>query len=41
MLFVLLIPFWVAMPFINAKVIIEVNKEWGSQDQTIKKTQKK
>ena len=34
--FVLLAPFWAAMVFINAKVMIEVNKEWGlnSQNQT-------
>lgn len=34
-IFVLLAPFWAAMVFINAKVMIEVNREWGlnSQDQ--------
>ena len=25
----LMTPFWLAMVFINAKVMIEINKEWG------------
>ncbi len=41
MVFLLLAPFWATMVFINAKVMIEVNREWGLQDQTIKNTQKK
>ena len=40
MVFLLLAPFWAAMAFINAKVMIEVNREWGSQDQTVKNVQK-
>jgi hypothetical protein len=39
--FLLLAPFWAAMVFINAKVMIEVNREWGSQDQTVKNMQEK
>ena len=31
--FVLLSPFWAAMVFINAKVMIEVNREWGLDSQ--------
>ena len=31
--FVLLAPFWAAMVFINAKVMIEVNREWGLDSQ--------
>lgn len=38
-IFVLLAPFWLAMVFINAKVMMEVNREWGSQHQIVK-TQK-
>jgi hypothetical protein len=40
-IFVLLAPFWAAMAFINAKVMIEVNREWGSKDRTIESIQKK
>jgi hypothetical protein len=36
MVFVLLAPFWAAMAFINAKVMIEVNREWGSKEQLLK-----
>jgi hypothetical protein len=40
-MFLLLAPFWTAMVFINAKVMIEVNREWGSKDRTIENAQKK
>ncbi|HLE35401.1 MAG TPA: hypothetical protein VI698_05880 [Nitrososphaerales archaeon] len=26
--FLLMMPFWLAMAFINAKVMVEINKEW-------------
>ncbi len=35
-MFVLLVPFWAAMAFINAKVMIEINKEWGSTEESVK-----
>jgi len=31
--FLLLMPFWLAMVFIDAKVMIEINKEWGADAQ--------
>jgi len=39
MLFVLLSPFWAAMAYINVKVMVEVNREWSSNEQAIKKLQ--
>ena len=29
----LLTPFWLAMIFINAKVMIEINREWGIDER--------
>ena len=31
--FLLLTPFWLSMVFINAKVMIEINREWGIDEQ--------
>jgi hypothetical protein len=28
-----MVPFWVAMVYINAKVMIEINKEWSIENQ--------
>jgi hypothetical protein len=42
--FLLLTPFWVAMIFIDAKVMVEINREWGRderQQQTRKLTMNK
>ena len=39
LVFLLMMPFWLSMIFINAKVMIEINKEWGiakQRQQTIK-----
>lgn len=31
--FLLMMPFWLAMAFINAKVMVEINKEWDINKQ--------
>ena len=31
--FLLMMPFWLAMAFINAKVMIEINREWGIDER--------
>lgn len=31
LLFLVMVPFWAAMPFINGKLVLELNKEWDEQ----------